>query len=83
MDIIQIQWAINTGLLIILWFFVRNWVIGLNKMDDRLDMLLQTKMDSKLCDKEMNRLTDMQKEFWKHKHAPEKDSGFGGEVILR
>ena len=72
---IQILWSVNTGLLAILFFFVKTWF---TKMDSKLE----SKLDEKVCIERHDAIDKTCTALFKHKHAPTYGEGKGGEVII-
>lgn len=72
---VQILWSINTGLLGVLFYFVKTYF---TKLDSKMDK----KVDEKSCNERHLAQTVNCNSLMRHKHAPKNDYGTGGEVIL-
>ena len=70
MTITQVLWGLISFLFIISFFFVRSWLI-------RIDKNIELKVDKDRCDERLKNVNGKADTLFKHKHAKE-----NGEVII-
>ncbi len=78
----QILWGLNSFLLVVCFFFVKQGLMDLHKNIEKLDVLLGTKLDIITCQERYDIMKKNDEILFKHKHAPMRQDGSGGEVIV-
>jgi len=79
---LQLLWAANTVLLVILGFFIRMWINGVKEKEYKNEKMLDNKIDKVTC---LERHEDLKKDvsaLFRHKHPLYKDRDQTGEVII-
>jgi hypothetical protein len=71
----RVLWVTSSILLGATTFFIKAWVVRVEK---RIDM----KVDSLMCSERHALVREYIEKLQKHRHAPVRDDGRGGEVIL-
>jgi len=78
----QILWGLNSFLFVICFFFIRVWITSLGESIKKTEMTLTLKLDAITC---VERNTDVKLNcaaMARHRHAPVREDGSGGEVII-
>ena len=81
MDTGQMLWGINTLLLAVLGFFVKNWMATLTKELDKMDKRISTKLAKAICVERNSSVKCECAKMRNHRHAPVTGER-GGEVII-
>lgn len=78
----QILWGLNSFLFVVCFFFVRVWIFSLGKAIDKMESKLGLKLDAITCLERHGAMDKNCNNLFKHKHAPAREDGTGGEVII-
>lgn len=74
-------WGLNTILLAVLGFFVKNWISAQAIQFDKMEKRLDQKLDSITCTERNSAMKSECKSLKHHRHAPITGDK-GGEVII-
>ena len=77
-----ILWGLNSFLVAVCFFFVKIWISSLGRTIDKMEMRLALKLDSITCLERNSSMKTHCEIMAKHKHAPNTQTGGGGEVII-